>query len=500
MYNVSMTHSSLLTTLIDLHSALRMDEVTPLQARKARDRRIGKTLQQMRRDPVRQLRGWLENIEIPNWRRDGHEGVQLYHVLGFILGVLGLASGWALAQVVLAYTGEAPINIVHALGLLVLPQIVLLLLWILSVIPWQLPLFATLQSALRFLNPGRLAQRLAGLFPAHARRSLEVVWERDNAVVLAPAARWLLSFWSQLFSFWFNIGALLAVFYLISFSDLAFVWSTTLNLDSATFHRLLEALAWPWHSLYPEAVPGRELVEISRYYRLEGGGLGANAVDPAVVARLGGWWPFLTAALIVYGLLPRLLTLVVSWLRFRHHLARALPRLPGVPELLARMNFPLISTSATGQEAVPPAPPPDNEASAQRKADGLTCSVVGWSESIGDRDALTRALQRLGIQPVAFFAAGGSRSTAEDLATQAALCRAPDEGVAIVVKAWEPPLLEFLDFLQGLRKRCSRGQAIIVLLSGGALPVSETDHETWRLTLRRLKDANLHIELLEDTR
>ena len=43
------------------------------------------------------------------------------------------------------------------------------------------------------------------------------------------------------------IGVLLAAFYLISFSDLAFAWSTTLNLDAETFHSMLNTLSWPWH-------------------------------------------------------------------------------------------------------------------------------------------------------------------------------------------------------------------------------------------------------------
>ena len=176
-------------------------------------------------------------------------------------------------------------------------------------------------------NPGCLAGRVAGLFSPHSRQGLEVIWDPGNAMVMAPAARWLFSFWSQLFSVWFNIGVLAAVSYLISFSDLAFAWSTTLNLDSAGFHRALQALSWPWHSVLPDAVPSPELIEISRYYRLEDGSLGASGAAPARAAQLGGWWPFLLAAIVCYGLLPRLLTLLVSWLRFRHHLSKALPRI-----------------------------------------------------------------------------------------------------------------------------------------------------------------------------
>jgi hypothetical protein len=491
-----MTHSSLLADLIDLQTALESDSATPLEDRRRRDRNIGISLPQHRSHPARQIRGWLDRVELAGWHRSGHEGAQLYHVLCLLLVILGLAAGWGLARAVLYYTGEAPINIVHALGLLVLPQIVLLFFWIISAVPWRVPLFGSLQSALRFLNPGRLARRMARLFPRHARENLEVVWDTDNAVVLGPAARWLFFFWSQLFSFWFNIGALLAVFYLISFSDLAFAWSTTLTLDNATFHRMLGALAWPWHSLFPDAVPSRELIEISRYYRLESGTLGQGMASTDVAAELGQWWPFLIAAIVCYGLLPRLVTLVVSWFRFRHHLGKALPRLPGAPELLARMNFPLITTSATGPET-PPAFPAGTDDEPQRlSGSGLKCRVVEWSGSTGNSETITARLRALGVDPLVFLRAGGSCSTREDRGIIASLCNEPDEGVAIVAKSWEPPLLEFLDFVQGVRGNCTRGQPIIILLWGGRTPVSDTDRDTWRLTLRRLNDPDLHLEVL----
>jgi hypothetical protein len=488
-----MTQSSLLSELVDLHAALRLDSHTALDNRKQRDRRIGQALQQHRHDPLKQLHGWLERVELPGWKRDGHDAAQLYHVLCLILVVAGLASGWGLARAVLHYTGAAPINVVHALGLLVLPQLLLLLLWLLAAVPHRLPLFSSLQSALRLLNPGRLAGLLTRVFPQQRRQSLEALWDSENALLLAPAARWLFSLWSQLFAFWFNVGVLLALFYLISFSDLAFAWSTTLNLDSSSFHRLLAALAWPWHSLFPDAVPSAELVEISRYYRLDEGSL---TNGPGAAARLGGWWPFLVAAVVCYGLLPRLTTLVFSWLRFRHHLGTALPRLPGAPELLARMNSPLISTAALDPETAAEMPSGNGNVPTQTAAYRLKSAVVDWCGAVENRAQISAHLQAMGIEPLDFLNAGGARSTAEDKATVAALCKKGGDGVAVVAKAWEPPLLEFLDFLQEIRAQCGRRRPLIVVLWGGGPGVSEHDRNAWQLTLRQLRDPDLHLETI----
>jgi hypothetical protein len=492
-----MTHASLLSDLIDLDAALKSDTVLDLEARKQRDRAIGRAQGKAVTRPARQLRGWLDRVRIDGWKRGGGLATaRLHHLLCIGLAVAGFASGWGLAGAVLHYTGDTPINVVNAIGLLVIPQILLLLLWVVAAVPRRIPLLDGLRSLLRSLNPARLVQSIVERFPGRGGRGLEVIWDRENALVMAPVARWLLSFWSQLFAVGFNLGALAALLYLVSFSDLAFAWSSTLAVDDASFHGLLVALSWPWHGLFPDAVPGLELVEISRYYRLDEGSLaGVEASSTQFAARLGAWWPFLVAAVVCYGLLPRLLTLALSWGRLHHHLGRALPRLPGAPELLARMNSPLISTAAPDPERVPEVVDANGVESYQ--AAGVDCNVIEWSGSMGDnasRELFEQRLRDLGIEPLGFQPAGGSRTLNQDGETIAGLCRDRSTGVAVIVKSWEPPLLDLLDFLQSVRGKCHRQQPVIVLLWGGDAEVSERDREAWRLTLRQLGDPDLHIE------
>ena len=495
-----MTHTSLLSDLIDLDSALKRDGSTDLDSRKQRDRRIGRVLQQYRNNSVKQVRGWLRQVEVPGLKRFGQEVAQLYHLLCLLLIIAGLVTGAGLARAVLLYTGDRPINIVHALGLLVVPQILLLMLWLVSVFPRRIPLFSSLQSALALLNPGRLAGRIAALSGVEGRQRLAMLWDPANTTILAPAARWLFSFWSQLFSFSFNIGVLLGAFYTIFFSDLAFAWSTTLELDSASFHEFLSILSWPWHTLLPDAVPSRNLVDISRYYRLEQGVLGRGVAPAELAAQLGEWWRFLVAAIICYGLLPRLATLLVSWARFRRHLSHALPRLPGAPELLARMNSPLVSTAALQAETAAEIPFASQEAVPESTRYGLKCAVVDWSGTGIDADTMAGRLRAMGIEQQNRFAAGGARSTQQDSDAVASLCALRPEGIVVAAKSWEPPLLEFLDFLRAIRERCDRPQPLIVLLWGGADGVADADVETWRVTLRQLENPDLHLEVMDAAR
>ena len=116
--------------------------------------------------------------------------------------------------------------------------------------------------------------------------------------------RWVIAQSSQTFAVFFNVGALASALYLVAFSDLAFSWSTTLQLEAADLQRWTDLLSAPWAPFFAGARPSPELIETTRYFRLQDGSFPA-AVSPA---GLGGWWPFLVMCMAVYGLLPRLLT------------------------------------------------------------------------------------------------------------------------------------------------------------------------------------------------
>src|SRR5690606_30702501 len=115
--------------------------------------------------------------------------------------------------------------------LLVAPQLVLVALTLLLMLP-NVPGLRLLQDALRAISPGvlgaslfrrlaRVPQDLAPLFAGGAARSS----------ASGRFARWQLLYWSQTSAVAFNVGALLTAFLLITFTDLAFGWSTTLAAD-----------------------------------------------------------------------------------------------------------------------------------------------------------------------------------------------------------------------------------------------------------------------------
>jgi hypothetical protein len=77
----------------------------------------------------------------------------------------------------------------------------------------------------------------------------------------------------------------------------AFGWSTTLQIGAAAYHQLNQAVAWPWHTLWPAAAPDLSLVEQARFFRA---GEMASHLNPA---RWGEWWPFVTMLWLFYVIL-----------------------------------------------------------------------------------------------------------------------------------------------------------------------------------------------------
>ena len=82
--------------------------------------------------------------------------------------------------------------------------------------------------------------------------------------------RWILVRAAQIFGIAFNVAALAGCLYRIAVTDIAFGWSTTLQLDATSVHRLAEALSGPWSRITSHGTPSLDLVRLTQYSHLEG--------------------------------------------------------------------------------------------------------------------------------------------------------------------------------------------------------------------------------------
>ncbi len=409
------------------------------------------------------LTAWLgEPKDAP---RRGADGLR---VVGLVAVAIGLLLGYGAARGLFYYDGSTPVNVVRVLAVFVGLQAVTLGLFAIAALPGNLAGSAWLRD----LSPARLATLVSRWLPGETRDVVQQILGRGQAHqrVYHAVQKWQMLSWSQSMALAFNLAATCGALQLIVFSDLGFGWSTTLQVEADDMHGLTEALAWPWQTVWADAVPPTELVAATQTYRAENFELGVAAEDSA------RWWPFLVMCMIVYGVLPRFVTLAMTRWRLQKAVVRAVATTPGADRVLDRMTAAVVETRAADHEseatdrvAATPAAAPSAE---------VGC-VIRWAEADYDGEA---------------FDAGGGRSLADDRATIAAAAANPgDRPVLVRVKAWEPPVLEFLDFLIDLRQALGDGRAIEVQ------PIGAGDRAVWQKKIASLGDPWLRLVAPQQT-
>ena len=523
----SISNQPRLGDLLDLAQQLRRDADASGASLRHRDRRIGQELAGLKHRPVPQLLAWLAQVRRQNDElRDEFRGdrVNVLHRLGLlILGVAGLLAGWAAAAVVFRYDGTHPVNVIHVLAVFVLLQLVTLLGFGISLLPPSvtrfLPGLSTVQDALGLLSPGKLQRFLTRYLPQSYRETVASLLGRGRAHyrLYATLDRWVVAHSSQIFAVMFNLGAVVSALYLVVFSDLAFSWSTTLQLEPAGMQGWTDALSTPWSAFYADARPSLELIEDTRYFRLKEG-VFPQASSPA---GLGGWWPFLVMCMVVYGLLPRILTWLLARFRLRATLRRIFLRFPGSSDLRDRLNSELVETRAeepeTGQAGDMTAA---HETTRDASLGGQSALVINWSAAAPDPDQFRAwVADAAEVTVTAWQEAGGAGSLADDRRVMQTAAGATGSGTAgtasdapgdaasanpglmILVKAWEPPMKDFLDFLRELREALPSDRLIHVLPLGrsaaGRVTAAEAhQRDLWQNVLARLGDPWLSCSRL----
>jgi hypothetical protein len=394
-----------------------------------------------------------------------------------VLPVAGVAVGGAAAAALMHFDGTTPIDVSRLLGTLVGIQLLILagLLWELRPKGRSPRRPGAVQTALASIIVGRAATRGGG-----AR-----LFDGGFGTPAGEVLRWRLVALSQSFGVGFNLGALALILAMVSFTDLAFSWSTTLQLDPTAIEHLTHALSLPFAWAWPDARPTPALIAATQLFRAA-----PHAVAPEVA---GGWWPFVTACLATYGLLPRLTLLAVAAWTWRLKLRRAL-------DAANRRDLGRGMASADAGGAKSGATTTPWAAKGQSPAGG-PCGIVLWRDvPVQDQAATGYVAQALPFTPAWVLRAGG---TALDLDGGNAARRAASQGVAAMVVVVEQH--EHLDkalqrFLAGLRRAKGLEKMPVVLLpvllgDGSALAAPDDLRrlEVWEKTVAALPDRSVWL-------
>jgi hypothetical protein len=228
------------------------------------------------------------------------------------------------------------------------------------------------------------------------------------------------------------------------------------------------------------------LIDHSRFFRL------SSSPPTAVVAsELTGWWPFLLAAVMTYGLLPRCCLLLLALVRLRAATRNLLLDDPRVRALLDRMNAAEVHLGSGIDETA--AVFPDAQAQSAPTMSG-DAAVIVWSGALPLRDVGRWTEHHLRWRMTEALEAGGGSIAADERVIERAAALQPNAAI-VYVRGWEAPLLDLQDFIRALRAKVGLECSLIVVPVGANGEIaSEAQRSVWSRWTARVGDPALYLE------
>ena len=198
-----------------------------------------------------------------------------------------------------------------------------------------LPLLMTLSSAYASLISSNNQQLNGHPWLTFLIHKLKLTPYLPYKNILLP---WL--FWqTQFLALVFSLSALLSFLVLATFQDYHFGWSSTLISDNTTMANLMSTISWPWHSVI--AAPSIELIEQSRM-------LAGNIAQPEITKQR--WWLTLVMAMVIYGMLPRLILAIGLRQRFVKQLTASILNSADVEQFMVAQQHQTSDNPITSDE------------------------------------------------------------------------------------------------------------------------------------------------------
>jgi hypothetical protein len=300
-------------------------------------------------------------------------------------------------------------------------------------------------------------------------------------IIDAPLLRATARILSQQVSLGFALGLAATFFIYLLLTDLAFGWSSTLDITSSGVHRVMQLLATPWQAIWPGAVPSLELIEQSRFFRVEQGSMAS--------AELAGlWWRFLLMNLLCYVVAPR----VASFAWAELHLAHAQQRLFSQDACIAgwwqRLHFEQVRQNA--EPAPHNQPPEKNDEASSVGAANTAQAAASWPQLDGivtagrwQREQLDAVVAQLPPEIHAL-----PRLDADRLSESASSGRA----FLLLCKGWEPPTGSIADLCEQMHQQQVQLYIWPAPLPGMKAGRAAQLRESWRLFVPRLP-ASCHL-------
>lgn len=430
--------------LARLKQQIDSDSEVPLRELHKRDSDIARLIAE--KGAIARLLAWLKHLEARDSVDHHPEGFIIFWliVVGFVAGVLSMSG-------VLFASKQQPVNILLFVGLFVGVQLLLLIISVASAFfPFEQNRLA---SPLTLLNPAALL----------LKRSLKQLSSTMPWDSIPQLTRLALLRWSQVLGVAFNLSLLGTLVVVLAISDRSFGWSSTLNISNSALLGVLETISLPWSWYADSARVSALLINATRFQSLQ------TQFDSIQVEAMRDWWPFLFASIVCYGLLPRLLLMIIFQIMLKRGIRQTFLHYPGAALVVDRLSAPFVSTheQPSHYQKVGAAAPGRQSPLPQ----GLEITLVNWA---GAMDNAEKQLSRLGINFNTIVDAGLDLQKDKKVISS---LRQQARPLMIAIKSWEPPLAELEDFLSAIN---SGGQVYLLLMPLQQRPISTHELSDWQ--------------------
>lgn len=453
---------------LNLYEVLQHDSST-----KESRRAFGLYAVLLKHKPYEQLEAWTDAHHSTLKKPSLYDNFLNYlYGVTFTLAVFAFVLGLFSAAALLHYNGQAPVNVVYFMAMVIAFPLLTMTLTLLSMLKANQS-----QSVLVHLSPAFWMEKIISLLPKKWQSNLEEI--QINPLL----TNWIVIKRSQFIALFFSLGLLFALLAVVATQDIAFAWSTTLDVNAETFHTFLQTLSTPWSAWVPSAVPSLELVAQSQYFRL-GEKLSDELISHASV--LGQWWKFLAMATFFYAIILRLLFYMLATFGLNMAVKKSIMRLEGVSTLLHDMNEPIISTKIV-ENTESSLEGSDVSVQTISKLDTSYDVVQGWAMS---EEKLLVLNDSMSVISPLVFDVGGTNALEEDME----IIHKSHGEVLLYVKAWEPPTMDFIDYLEALLLQVDKVIVYPIGTQDKGYKALDKHMDIWLRKLSLLRHENLQVK------
>lgn len=452
-----MSHNSRLKNYIDYICLLKYQELD-----KEKNRLDGIKLKHLKAFPLKQLKAW-STLHSPSTNQSNSANIikginTVTVILIFIIFLAGLSVGYGL----ISYSGQEPINIFHFLFVGVLFPLFTLFLNIIAMVKNK----SVHSEFLLKISPAYWLDKLLETFPSF----------RINFIFEPLILNWLILNRIQLLTISFLSGILISLIAIVISKDLAFGWSSTLSISPKELYDFFQIVSLPWDWLCHCGSPSLELIQKSQFFRL-GGKLSKEYISHAQL--LGNWWQFLAFAIIFWGIFSRVVLLFITKYFLNRAIDKSYLQNEKSKALLHNLNTQIVKTQADTKENVLSK---NNNFINTKDIDSSDIStVIGWNI---DKNRLDIVLDYQNIKPKFTFLAGGNNTLEEDNKILHSIKEEP----TIIIKSWEPPTDEFLDFIEELSRKTKKIDILPIGTSHNSYIPAEKDIKIWHNKLKKFQN------------